>query len=473
MQDIAQVIPRNMRKRISVVPKPNLACSCEAELAAPTLFATADAELPEQNSFKDSALSYAPAVLELDASREKRLRIPDGLSMRIPGAIIVDPHVRKLADSTGMMASENAIWLLVVAVKEFTKSLLENTLSTVKSVDAGQVPPRLMMRPLVLSKKRSLSEKDESSKPMQIATHLTPTNCITSFDLHTVIANLPTSARSLSGCIARATYERSLYSTFDNSLVAGGHAIDELKNFIVSALAPPLGPTSQVQPLDALANISAEEALTGRKSPPTRGLGRGAKDLAALKARASSVTAKSNVDLPATDTKGYPGQSSNAIRLGTTSSSLTQSESAAWLRAENPSMPIPPNAVDAPFQKLEQPLAPSVATLKPPEQLFDVITASEQSPDAKSVTETFESTETTQGVHRGKGHGVKNLAAMRARSVTSSTDPSTTDAIAMAVASGADLEAERQPDSQLEASVTSEPSATPIGNAGNRAVQEL
>lgn len=498
----------------------------------------ADLQLRENRNAEAAESSYYPAILESDSKQEGRLELPDGLSMRIPGAMIIDPHVRKLAESTGMKASENAVWLIVVAVKEYTKSLLETTLSTVKAVEAGLVPPRLSNKPLILPKKRTLLERDDSSKVKQAISQPHRSKCITALDLHTVTANLQTSARSLSGCVSRVIFERSLYSSFDSSLVAGSSAFDEVKKFIVSAVSPPprkrtkvgspapapargRGPTttlkqsaenaqfqgsttttkqSQSLALGAGSTTTTmhptEEAFKGQKSSPARGLGRGAKDLAALKVRAASITAKSSSDItsavsavskgvvtgPSTNNLGKPGTA--AISL------LTQSASAAWIRAGNP-LAQKPDAFNPPVQNPDEEMLteqnpagiklseqiPAVvmpselnsAPIKPSEHTPVVAKPSVPDPGERNSTETSEFTTTMSAVQqrRGKGHGVKNLAAMKARSVTSSSDPATAADIAAAAAasSAAELsETDEPPQQQIitaeapTTATTSEPS---------------
>ncbi len=58
-------------------------------------------------------------------------------SARLPGALEIDPFVRKMAQQTALTVSENAIWLLVVAVREHSKAVITETISSCKNLDKG------------------------------------------------------------------------------------------------------------------------------------------------------------------------------------------------------------------------------------------------------------------------------------------------------------------------------------------------
>jgi hypothetical protein len=413
MSDISRPLPRHLRDRIAVIaPKaPQLkrlvteeidTCSSKLDLQS------------EGKKLKAEHISYGPSISTSDDSHEPHPPVPDRVSTRISGAMIIDPHVRKLAESANMKVSEHAVWLMVVAVKEFSQAVLMKTLSTIKAVDAGHIPPRLT-RPTAGPQCTWITADDISSQPTVPTGRL---KCITSSDLHVVIANLPTTTRSLSGWVSRSVFERSLNESLSSSLALGGSAFNDVKKYIVSSISPPdqslrvetSTPTLPIQVVHSGLNHGDLELLKGRKSPLMRGLGRGAKDLAALKARAT--TTKPECDVPKNE-ELLPG----VTAVTTETSKLVDAPS-------TPSQPpVPENSS----------VNPASVTNKPSDDFFmphELPSSGEGSaqpshgscsilehvPGSLSLSE-----QNTLASRRGKGHGVKNLAMMRARSVTSSS----------------------------------------------------
>lgn len=452
LREISHVIPSQLRGRITLIPN-----SSSTEHNTKRSADKFETHIRENANKKVAELSYTPAVVEFKSNVYARRQLAARSSMRIPGAIVIDPYVRKLSEPAGIKASENAVWLIVVAMKEYTKSLLESTISTIKAVEAGLVPHRLAGNHLILPRKRTAAEQDDTSAPEPIKPPGYPTKCITSLDLHGVTANLPTSARSLSGCVSRTTFERSL--AYDSSVFEGGTAFDELKKYIVSSLTQPDAKrlrveSPELQAPDTAANKkSVEEDLKSQKSSPSRGLGRGAEDLAALKARASTPAKSSNDDAAVTSgTKGVPAPSSTSGESGKMPSSSTQAESAEWIVGVKQSLqnlasykPTGDSSWAANFAAGEpsseripatgeqfteqsstaaksssrqsrvlgkQSSEQSPAPLKPPEQ------HQSNSRNSPLSSQSVESATQAVFMRKGKGHGVKNLAAMRARTQT-------------------------------------------------------
>mmetsp|Transcript_21056 Transcript_21056/g.45649 ORF Transcript_21056/g.45649 Transcript_21056/m.45649 type:complete len:1184 (+) Transcript_21056:404-3955(+) len=61
-------------------------------------------------------------------------------SARLPGALEIEPLVRKHIANSGLTASENAIWMLVVAVREHSSSLIKKVIANDKDFDHGYAP---------------------------------------------------------------------------------------------------------------------------------------------------------------------------------------------------------------------------------------------------------------------------------------------------------------------------------------------
>ena len=95
---------------------------------------------------------HAPLILSHDSGpSNSRKRIQN--SAIIPGALVIDPFMRKAAQSTGMVVSEHAIWLVTIAMKEHTTQVLRNLVTSSKLLTQGQIPPISMSRMLSSKKK--------------------------------------------------------------------------------------------------------------------------------------------------------------------------------------------------------------------------------------------------------------------------------------------------------------------------------
>lgn len=62
--------------------------------------------------------------------------IPSG---RIPASLHLDPIVRKRASKTGMRVSENAIWMMVVAVQKYMETMIQKTIAIAAEVNSSYV----------------------------------------------------------------------------------------------------------------------------------------------------------------------------------------------------------------------------------------------------------------------------------------------------------------------------------------------
>jgi len=61
-------------------------------------------------------------------------------SARLPGALEIEPMIRKLTTHSGIHATDNAIWMLVVAVREYSSSLIKKIIANDKDLDEGYSP---------------------------------------------------------------------------------------------------------------------------------------------------------------------------------------------------------------------------------------------------------------------------------------------------------------------------------------------
>lgn len=406
-----------------------------------------------QKTVDPTSLDYYPLALDTtsDKPTAPRLGVPLRTSFRIPGAIAIDPFVRALAQVTGMKVSENAVWLLAVAMKEFVKAILMNCISSNNQIQAGELPPFPLIRQRVLHKKRVIGDhKSELADWRGPLAEGGPANCITAADMYVLVSSMSIgNTQSVGGSISRTTFERSLFESLSPSVMPGGTAPDDVRKFITSKLAPPpqkllkaeekapettsrkpsattpkkassRNPKAPKPPSASVANVSKASAPAatgsktttpkGCKSPYGGGLGRGAKDLAALKARASfSKKNEQSADVGAPTSNppssAPPPRDATANRPAAPGAATTTTQQAASQQA-------PTSSSSTEERKADDSVTPSPAPAPSP--------ASPDTDQQNKSTETMEAkkSQSAQGVRLGKGFGVKNLAAMRKRSVT-------------------------------------------------------
>ena len=287
----------------------------------------------------------------MDLRQRPQNKLKTGL--RIPGALSIDPKIRHTAAKEGLTPSDNAIWLLVIAAREYAATILKSCTEVKRSAITGKHTRVPLPRPHTLSYKPKPGEASRKANPTPKAIQVPRTSGpsgplhITAFDIHNLITQLPMGAPgSLAGTVSRQSFETTLLHSVDTgSSLDVGEEFDSLRRFIASRINVR---TEQATNLAAKTPGTQED----RKSPHG-GLGRGAKDLASLRARAT-FTSKNEAE-------------SSADR----SDSGSHEEKASGQNTGSEGTPVPAEE--------------------------------QQEGDAQS------------GGRRGKGSGVKNLRAMLAR----------------------------------------------------------
>ena len=165
----------------------------------------------------------------------KQSKVMESTSLCLPGAIVVDPLLREAVEKKGMKATDNAMWLLTVALREHTKNILSCSISHKKAVERRKLPSRFIQYPNVLA---STGKKDTKSR-----SHISPSSTngengskkrISGIDIFAAAQGLPAGQiGSLGGTISRISLETSLQSTF-NALppFLPGKDFLDVRNFI-------------------------------------------------------------------------------------------------------------------------------------------------------------------------------------------------------------------------------------------------
>ncbi len=133
----------------------------------------------------------------------------------IPGAIVVDPLLREAAEKSGLKVTNNAIWILVVALREHTKNVLKNSMVLKKALESGQVYPPALHYPNVLafSTKKDGKQQDKPSAPVKQSG---PKRLINSMDILSAAERLPSGQiGSFGGSVSRLSLEQSFQTAFN------------------------------------------------------------------------------------------------------------------------------------------------------------------------------------------------------------------------------------------------------------------
>lgn len=413
------------------------------------------------------------------------------LSSCLPGALAVDPLVRSMVDEGGLKVSENAIWLLIVAVREYVAITLKKTIIRSEAITGSQQVVFSALDTIDLFPKRKHKEKRSIATPCVSQANPNPKSrgCITALEIASILCARP-SYSSIGGFESHLAYERCIQSSFDQVQTTSQAELDLVCHHISSNIenrgrskrkasavsriddsknvvfVPPVFESSH-QSLE-IAKVDTAPHLASSLSQPhvsrshamrrSPGMGRGAKDLAALKARASTGNEVSQDSSPTLELRkaGTPEPPVPAL-----DSSLAGKSNSCGMALSLPlpfvaptqqvlnQIPVLPQKivpVDTQlhvFPKSPKPSLPYLAKvdkvpmIAQPQELT-VLQAS-TSPMPLPVTEClqeasisnneFNATNSSPprgiGGARGRGFGVKNLAAMRARSSSDKEEEST------------------------------------------------
>jgi hypothetical protein len=327
----------------------------------------------------------------------------------------------------GMRVAENAIWLLVTAMKEFAQTALRNCVQQKIAVKSGELPPTPLIRQRVVHRKRDIGNHSSENDAMPSTADSASKSCISAMDVFSLTASMSIGgARSIAGTVSRPAFEKALLSSYAGSIEPHPDGFDGLKDFIVTKISPLLAAkvtydgSSPAQPVEASGVVTSSTVPRASSKPSSHprqnqgggGLGRGAKDLGALRARSITQRSASTVGAVAT---------SVASVVTTTSTDTSQSARSSG-HNQGQGLTLSPGMVAQSVQHV------SVGQTDPTPhtQSLESVRNAELPPSAGLQPERRPSPEPkSQSVNlarRGKGFGVKNLAAMRARSITKPTD---------------------------------------------------
>ena len=147
-------------------------------------------------------------------------------SARLPGALQIEPLVRKHVAHSGLTASEYAIWMLVVAVREYSSALIKKIMSNDKDFGNGYAPRVPNHFQTSLACPRVSSEKSENHNTSVVEENNAGKRVITSICLSHVLAENPSATSRLA----------SMYSvSLDDRRGSASHADLDNVNFIINS----------------------------------------------------------------------------------------------------------------------------------------------------------------------------------------------------------------------------------------------
>ena len=147
-------------------------------------------------------------------------------SARLPGALQIEPLVRKHVAHSGLTASENATWMLVVAVREYSYALITKIMSNDKDFGNGHAPRVPNHFQTSLACPRVSSEKSENHNTSVVEENNAGKRVINSICLSHVLAENPSAASRLA----------SMYSvSLDDRRGSASRAGLDNVNFIINS----------------------------------------------------------------------------------------------------------------------------------------------------------------------------------------------------------------------------------------------
>lgn len=221
-------------------------------------------------------------------------------SASLPGALVVDPIAREMVQREGMRTNEATVWLLTVAVQEYVKSILTSVITAKDSIS----------QKLVLAHDRGIVE--DAANALSFTLPLNERKRVSIVDMGCLMAGYPSrKSDSYNGRISRTASERCSHTLFKSNPFSYGETFDRVRKYVASDIMSvasakrrrvEIKEQTLVVPTTSKHVIEAELMPSDCKEPevketrirsPVVGLGRGAKDLAALKARAAAAAKSS------------------------------------------------------------------------------------------------------------------------------------------------------------------------------------
>ena len=137
-----------------------------------------------------------------------------------------------------MKVSDNAMWLMTVALKEHIKSILSHSIEYKKGMKKGEMLPRAIQYPNILANISTKSRKASKAKSSVASPVNGRKKQINSIDLFAALNKLPSGQpSSIGGSVSRISLEQTFLSGF-NSIpeFEKGNTFKDVQNFISNTI---------------------------------------------------------------------------------------------------------------------------------------------------------------------------------------------------------------------------------------------
>jgi hypothetical protein len=185
------------------------------------------------------------------------------VSSRIPGAIAIQPQLTEALSRMDMQASDNAMWLLVIAINEHTKKVLRDSIGLKQAIEAGRVGVPTLRYPKVLASPAPQRKRKSDGSRARAVIHANQSKkekekrSITPMDIFAAAQRYPTGQiGSLGGSFSRFSVEHTFHSAFNSlPMVEIGQNFIDVQTFV----------SDQVLDMAAKLEAKSNEELDGTK----------------------------------------------------------------------------------------------------------------------------------------------------------------------------------------------------------------
>ena len=164
-----------------------------------------------------------------------------------------------------MKVTDNAMWLLTVALKEHIKNILNDSIEYKKGLTKGKLPPQAIRYPNVLANTSNKSRKISKGRSSAASLDNGQKKRINSIDLFAALNMLPSgNPSSVGGSVSRMSLEQTFFSGF-NSIPSfeKGNTFKDVQNFISNTISEM---AKNRKPEEKKAKVSNTKSPKGRQT---------------------------------------------------------------------------------------------------------------------------------------------------------------------------------------------------------------
>lgn len=190
-------------------------------------------------------------------------------SARLPGVLQIEPSIRRLVSHVGITASENAMWMVIVAVREYISGLIKRVISNDNDFDDGCAPSVPNHFQISIACPRIVPEQNKNLNNRADDSNFIERKIINSICLSHILAENPSTASRLTsmycvsvdgwrGCVSHPSLDKVnlLINSSIERNVSRREMLAEKSKWLT--VVPNVGPRPQ----------SDKSSVATKKSPP-------------------------------------------------------------------------------------------------------------------------------------------------------------------------------------------------------------